>query len=256
MADSQTITENNGTFTLGTYNGISVIIRDKDNYVNVGKLCKDANKTFYDFKRGDRFKGLLKYYLQNEVKNNLDKFEISYKLHKNYNKCKGEYIHKDLTHFVAEWVSIEYSFKVKHIMDAINEGDTDKLQKEIEKLKEKCNLLSTINEVQEKEIVNKSVRVDIAEKKLHIIKNKKKMYKLFVNSTDTSEGKLGGEIVESYIFPASLNVRQEVSKRFKKKLFSSDELPKMREFVINLKPKVLHESNPKWMKSDDDIVID
>jgi CRISPR/Cas system-associated protein Csm6 len=140
-------------------------------------------------------------------------------------------------------------------MDAINEGDTDKLQKEIEKLKEKYNLLSTITEEQEKEIVNKSVRVDIAEKKLHIIKNKKKMYKLSANSTDTSESKLGGEIVESYIFPASLNVRQEVSKKFKKKLFSSDELPKIKEFIINLKPKVVNDSKPSWMKPDEDVDI-
>jgi hypothetical protein len=97
-------------------------------------------------------------------------YEYRYTLKKGYNKAQGIYLHKDLIYFVAEWVSVEYSFKVKHIMDAINEGDTDKLQQEIEKLKEKYNLLSTINEVQEKEIVNKSVRVDIAEKKLHFIK--------------------------------------------------------------------------------------
>jgi hypothetical protein len=76
------------------------------------------------------------------------------------------------------------------------------------------------------------------------------MYKLSANSTDTSESKLGGEIVESYIFPASLNVRQEVSKKFKKKLFSSDELPKIKEFIINLKPKVVNESKPSWMKPE------
>jgi septal ring factor EnvC (AmiA/AmiB activator) len=208
-----------------------------------------------DFTKHDQFKKSVEYWLKNEAPvSGCQLSAIKYKLDKGRKRCKGTYLHKDLIHLVAEWVSMEYSFKVKHIMDAINEGDTDKLQKEIEKLKEKCNLLSTTNEVLEKEIVNKSVRVDTAEKKLHIVKNKKKMYKLSANSTDTSESKLGGETVESYIFPASLNVRQEVSKKLKKNLFSSDELPRIKELIINLKPKVVNESNPKWMKNDDVVI--
>ena len=44
-----------------------------------------------------------------------------YELKKNYNQMQGAYIHPDLVHFVADWVSIESGFNVAKIMDLINE---------------------------------------------------------------------------------------------------------------------------------------
>ena len=50
-----------------------------------------------------------------------------YELLKIANDYRGVYIHPDLIHFVAQWVSVRYSFEVKHIMDSIN----DKVHEEL-----------------------------------------------------------------------------------------------------------------------------
>ena len=44
--EQQTFNCNNETFTRGTYNGISVIIRDKDGFINATEMCKQFNKRF------------------------------------------------------------------------------------------------------------------------------------------------------------------------------------------------------------------
>jgi regulator of replication initiation timing len=110
--------ENGETFIKGIYNQVSILIRKKDGYVNVGKLCQDAGKNLYGFKRGNRYKTILKYWNENE---NFNKSLPSYELKKGYLKSQGSYFNSDLIHFVVDWISIEYAFKVKRIMNAINE---------------------------------------------------------------------------------------------------------------------------------------
>jgi regulator of replication initiation timing len=124
--------ENKETFINGTYNGKSILIREKDGYINVGKLCRDYNREFevdiqnktkskkdlYGFKRGKGFVEILKYWNEFE---NLKKLPEMYELKKNYTKSQGTYLNPDLIHFVVDWISIEYAFKVKRIMNAINE---------------------------------------------------------------------------------------------------------------------------------------
>jgi hypothetical protein len=128
------ITENNETFTIGSYNGLSVLIRDRDGCVNAGKLCRDESKDLNDFTKHDKFNSIVQYWMKNEApEGDRQLSAIKYKLDKGYNECKGTYIIKDLIHFIAEWVSIEYAFKVKHIMDAINDNNMEKLNTEISK---------------------------------------------------------------------------------------------------------------------------
>jgi hypothetical protein len=127
MTSTDTITENNETFTKCSFNGISILIRNKDNYVNAGKMCRDAGKDFYGLKRGNRWNETVKYW-QNEGAANL--LHPMYELKKGYPCCQGIYVHKDLIHFVAEFVSLDYSFKVQKIMNAINENDNQNLNKE------------------------------------------------------------------------------------------------------------------------------
>ena len=110
--------ENNETFMKGTYNGVSIIYRVSDKYVNVSHLCNQAGKKFYGFTRGKRWNEILKYWIENEGIANLPPV---YEIHKKYNKAQGIYVHSDLIHFVAEWISIEYAFKVAKIMNLINE---------------------------------------------------------------------------------------------------------------------------------------
>ena len=109
--------ENNEEFRTGTYNGISIVYRVSDNYVNAGKLCRDAHKRIYNFTRREKWDEIVDYWIQNE-QNKVGAFSSQplIELKKGYPKAKGIYVHPDLIHFVAEWISFEYAFKVKRTM--------------------------------------------------------------------------------------------------------------------------------------------
>ena len=108
--------ENDENFYYSHYNGISVMVRESDGYVNVGKLCLDGGKDFYDFKRGKKFLMLKDHW--NKMYN-LNGLVLHYDI-KGNRKSKGTYIHPDFTHFVSHWISVEYAFAVSKIMDEIN----------------------------------------------------------------------------------------------------------------------------------------
>ena len=73
-----------------------------------------------------------------------------------FNELRGTYVHPELIHFIAEWVSLEYAFKVAKIMNMINERQhalqleaevnykeiINKLSQEIEDNKNKINNLT------------------------------------------------------------------------------------------------------------------
>ena len=170
------VNENNEEFMTGSYNGISIIYRNEDKYVNVSKLCNKVNKSFYDFKRGKKWQQIIQYWTENEGVGN---FRPLYELHKNYRNAQGIYIHPDLIHFVAEWVSIEYAFKVKRIMDLINErnqienkslDDTIKqLQEENSKLKEQLKQSNETIIEKNVHIEEHSVRVDENRRMLYVV---------------------------------------------------------------------------------------
>ena len=118
---SDKITSNGETFTRADYNGVSILIRDKDGYVNVTKIAKDNGKR----------KNLDKYFESEKWNEIIDNFGSPKKLgdsiyvistdNKGYkHEIYGTYIHPDLVHFVAEWCNISYAFKVSVIMNNIN----------------------------------------------------------------------------------------------------------------------------------------
>jgi hypothetical protein len=92
MTSNDTINENNEIFTKGTYNGISILERNKDGYVNPGKMCLEAGKDLYNFTRGERWKNIVKYW---EEEGSV-KLRNPMILKKGYNECQGTYIHPDL----------------------------------------------------------------------------------------------------------------------------------------------------------------
>jgi hypothetical protein len=116
------LVENNENFIYSHYHGISVLIREKDGYINVGKLCADFSKVhnvrrnYYGFKRGGRFKRLENHWI---TQINKDQTKVDYEI-KGHKRTLGTYIHPDFIHFVAEWLSEEYAFKVMFIMKEIN----------------------------------------------------------------------------------------------------------------------------------------
>ena len=128
------------TFTKGTYNGIAILIRDKDGYVNATKLAAlhsdNKRKNLKRFMKSVEMKEIIEYWKEFEAPNRRLKNESTkempefYELLKIANDYRGVYIHPDLIHFVAQWVSIRYSFAVKHIMDQINDKVHEELNKQ------------------------------------------------------------------------------------------------------------------------------
>ncbi|WP_300485591.1 KilA-N domain-containing protein [uncultured Brachyspira sp.] len=119
---TETFTSNDETFTKGTYNGINVLIRDKDGYINGSKLGNESRPA-RKFINSERFNEICRFWLKNRSGQNRPDPETpaKYLLSNVSNEFKGTYIHPQLVHFVAEWVDIEYAFIVSDIMDSIND---------------------------------------------------------------------------------------------------------------------------------------
>lgn len=108
------------------YNDIRIIVREKDGYINATRIATDngKQKNFSRFIDSSRWNDIVstfrKQYLESEVL-----VDPMYILHStipdSHKDARGTYIHPKLIHFVAEWVSLEYAFKVAHIMDLLNE---------------------------------------------------------------------------------------------------------------------------------------
>ncbi|KAK8897824.1 hypothetical protein M9Y10_000052 [Tritrichomonas musculus] len=128
----ETFTANSGeTFTRGTFNGISVMIRDKDGYINASKLGTNSKPSRH-FIKSERFNQICQYWTKNRSgrncphPNSLPKYTLT----NIENDFKGVYVHPDIIHFVAEWVDIEYSFTVSDIMNSINNKVHETLEKQ------------------------------------------------------------------------------------------------------------------------------
>lgn len=116
------ISWNDETFTWGSYNDISILIRDSDGYVNAAKLGNDKKET-RKYVNGEKFDEICNLWMKTQSGKNRPDPEIiaKYQLLNVSNEIKGTYVHPELIHFVAEWVDISYAFKVNYIMNSINE---------------------------------------------------------------------------------------------------------------------------------------
>ena len=96
-------------------NGIQVLIRKEDGYVNATELCKAGNKRVSNWFRLDKTKylihtleidiNILKSKLIDTKKGNSDKFK------------QGTWIHPLLATNLAQWISIDFSLKVSKWID-------------------------------------------------------------------------------------------------------------------------------------------
>ena len=161
---SDKITSNGETFTRADYNGVSILIRDKDGYINVTKIYKDNNinqSSFNRFMNSENWKEICENFKNNVLFANenrteiIEFYNINNKEHEGYKReIYGTYVHPDLVHFVAEWCNISYAFKVSVIMNNINtiknlshEEGNENLDNIINKQKREIERLSnTINE--------------------------------------------------------------------------------------------------------------
>ncbi|EAX77569.1 hypothetical protein TVAG_085170 [Trichomonas vaginalis G3] len=126
---------NGETFTKGTYNGIEVLRRDKDGYINATNMAREAGKLNHlnRFLNSAKMQEILEFWLKEYggAKSGSTSKQTFYELTKGVmNEFKGIYIHPDLVHFVAEWCSVKYVFYVKDIMDSIDKKVHEKLDEE------------------------------------------------------------------------------------------------------------------------------
>ena len=110
------------TFTTGTYNGISILIRDKDGYINATKLGNDKKRA-RKYVNSEKFDEICKIWMKRRSapKSADPEMPGKYKIPNATNEFKGTYVHPELIHFVAEWVDISYAFTVADIMNSIND---------------------------------------------------------------------------------------------------------------------------------------
>jgi hypothetical protein len=226
--------ENNEDFKIGTYNGVSIIYREKDKYINATKLCADGKRDFRTFKRGDRWKKIKEFW-QKEACANLHM--PVYELRKNYDKAQGQYIHPDLIHFLADWISIEYAFKVAKIMNLINvknqlanqtlEDTILDLQDQLDEARTTIEMKDKIIQQQDKHIDKTSVPLQNSDKYLYILRNEQRVegskygsgaprgfasanfidFHLSADSTKPPPEEL---VVYKFVFSASMNYKQHI----------------------------------------------
>ena len=96
-------------------NGILVIIRKEDGYVNATALCKAGNKRFADWYRTEQTKDLIEAL---EVDICIKKTQlINITKGGNDKKAQGSWIHPLLATNLAQWISIDFSIKVSKWID-------------------------------------------------------------------------------------------------------------------------------------------
>ena len=121
-------------FKLETYNGISIIRETTSGYVNASRMCSDNNKSWRMYKKTKDWKSTLEAFNLIVLSKESDAVRIltpSFLAPKQVKpEFQGEYVHPKLVHFVAEYVSKRYAFKVAELMDSINNSVHEQLKQE------------------------------------------------------------------------------------------------------------------------------
>ena len=142
---NQKILCNNETFTLSTYNGFKIIIRDLDGYINASDVVKQINKQEKLTKQiKTLFKSVQYQDFEKTLKTILPNKELNYNLKKEVkNNLRGSYVHPKIINFVCFWCSPTYALLVGEIMDSINEQNTTVMNKLIKDLQDENNKLKS-----------------------------------------------------------------------------------------------------------------
>lgn len=204
--ETNQIVSNGETFTKTNYNGISVLI-DSNGYYNASKICSDNKTQYTNISRNkywieylNRISLLLKIEEQELFKNKLhiNGFSID---------VQGVYIHPKLVNYLCIHVNLDYAILVGEIMDLMNERihlNNSNLEEEIEKLKKE-------NEDLKKRAVPKGTN----NKLLRILKLNDNNFKITADShrSDKYFKNKGYEILDKFVLPASMNVRDVLKKK-------------------------------------------
>ena len=229
-----------GNFETKTYNSVSIIRNTEDGYVNASQMCSSNNKKWRNYKNTQQWKACIEAF-RTLTDEGVQKWAPSYYLENVAPKYQGEYIHPKLVHFVAEYCSVEYAFKVAHIMDKINEysqatGQTfDETKDElIAQMQAKIDEQAQQIEQLETKIAQTSVPEENCDKDLFIIRDANNQLKLSADNTHPPR-----HFIRRYRFPAAMNVRQLVREQFEMNGCSipNDRLEEVMAFINGLNPK-------------------
>ena len=252
VVEQKIIISNNEKFIKDTYNGIAVIIREKDGFINGSKLCYQFNrkKIYHLFENKTwniYFEEFKKEYGYLEGARNSE-YPI-YELRNGYiSDVSGIYVDPRLINYIAIWASPKYSIYVGKIMDTINDigkaklidDDTnmqeilDNLTSELEDLKIKNKELIAENNTNKHIIYEEAVRSYINDRKLTIYREDNTI-KISADNNKTFK-----TYIIQYTFPASMNIRMELknNKLFRKMSdISIEEYYNIINFLDSLQPK-------------------
>lgn len=147
-------TAKNEEFIISKYNDLEIVYRRKDMYINAGKMCRSQGRRINDLFSikywYEQVKPVYIKYLKEksstgisaelsnlkqtddsmifiaplEDKTSKIKIEddgLRYELDGGYQEFKGWYVHPKLINRIAQWCSVDYSFKVDRYMDQLSE---------------------------------------------------------------------------------------------------------------------------------------
>ena len=141
---NQKILYKNETFTLSTYNGFKIIIRDSDGFINASDVVRQINKQEKLTKQiKTMFKSVQYKDFENKLKTILSCKELKYNLNEVPIQLRGSYVHPKIINFVCFWCSPSYALLVGEIMDSINEQNTTVMNQLIQDLQDENNKLKS-----------------------------------------------------------------------------------------------------------------
>lgn len=127
---------NKDCYTRGTYNGISVIIHDKDGFINASEMCKQFHRRFAKINENHAWQQYYQAFVQEYTTlpemGGCSEPRFSYQINKGIpDKLKfirGTYVDPRLVNYIAIWASPQYAIYVGKIMDNINNKVHEVLQ--------------------------------------------------------------------------------------------------------------------------------
>jgi hypothetical protein len=120
MAKNSKIESNGENFIESSYNEISILIREKDGFVNASQICKQQGRDFKELIRNKQWIDYIKIF--NQISGAGIPALTFYQISQDFsNKTRGYYVHPELIHYVANWCNTKYALKVSIIMNLLNE---------------------------------------------------------------------------------------------------------------------------------------
>ncbi|KAI5508134.1 hypothetical protein TVAGG3_0684720, partial [Trichomonas vaginalis G3] len=125
---------NGETFTKGTYNGIEVLRRDKDGYINATKICQQFRKDFRRLLENKSWEEYFKAFCEEYTNPRKTAGCFLYKIHAGIpdeiKQVRGMYVDPRLVNYIAMWASPKYCIAVGKILDSIDKKVHEKLDEE------------------------------------------------------------------------------------------------------------------------------